>query len=254
MSSPPPVKPVPQVCWLDTQSLHTSLAPLRSSAPPPAQLAPVLSEMPLRVARRDDGSFEVLDGIKRLAQWMSAGHAQVPVIVEQACSALEQKVLLLHANAPPRSLTAMDEARVVDSLIREDGQTEAAVRRATGRRPGWVSRRLVLARQLAPSLRDKVDHRELGPSLAYALCALPAPQQESVVTLRAQRPRSLQAFWQREVLSRRWAWDRIDSGPGRPYMPDRNDRVSERPSSLASRFGRGPLRAACGERGRGAGC
>ena len=180
MSSLPPVKPVPQVCWLDTQSLRTSLAPLRSSAPPPAQLAPVLGEMPLRVARRDDGSFEVLDGLKRLAQWMCAGHAQVPVIVEQACSTVEQKVLLLRANAPPRSLTAMDEARVVDSLIQEEGQTEAAVRRATAHRAGWVSRRLVLARQLAPSLCDKVDHRELGPSLAYALCALPAPQQESV--------------------------------------------------------------------------
>jgi hypothetical protein len=41
-----------EVRWLDVESLRTSLATLRSSAPPPPQAAPVLAEMPLRVRSR----------------------------------------------------------------------------------------------------------------------------------------------------------------------------------------------------------
>jgi ParB-like chromosome segregation protein Spo0J len=171
---------LPEVRWLDVESLRTSLAPLRSSAAPPPQGAPVLAEMPLRVAAREGGAFEVVDGFKRLAHWMTAGQRQVPVLVEQASSAFEQKLLLLRANAPPRRTTAMDEARVIDSIVSEDNLTENAVARRIGRRPTWVSRRRVLAQRLAPSLKSQLDHGQIGPTVAYALCALADKEQEAL--------------------------------------------------------------------------
>jgi ParB-like chromosome segregation protein Spo0J len=111
---------------------------------------------------------------------MRAGHRQVPVLVEQASSALERKLLLLRANAPPRRTTAMDEARVVDSLVSQDNLSEKAVARRIGRRPAWVSRRRLLVRRLAPILQGQLDHGQIGPSVAYALCALPHKEQEAL--------------------------------------------------------------------------
>ena len=171
---------VPELRCCDVERLRTSLAPLRSSATPPPQGAPVLAEMPLRVAAQPDGCFEVLDGFKRLAHWIAAGRREVPIVVEQAGSAIDQKLLLLRANAPPRRTTAMDEARVVDSLVLEDQQSESAIARRLGRRTAWVSRRLVLARRLAPSLQGQLDRGQIGPSVAYALCGLPHKDQEAL--------------------------------------------------------------------------
>jgi ParB-like chromosome segregation protein Spo0J len=169
---------MPEVEKLPVERLRSQLAPLRSTVTPPVQPAPVLAEVPLRVVPLEDGSYEVLDGFKRLARWLTEGAQAVPVVVEHASSAVDRKLLLLRANAPPRRTTAMDEARVVDSLVREDALTQRTVAHRIGRRHAWVSRRLTLARRLAPTLQDKLDHGEIGPSLAYELCSLPSKQQE----------------------------------------------------------------------------
>jgi YD repeat-containing protein len=61
------------------QHLATTLAPLRGPRTDPSTS---LSPLPLRVAPAGDGTYEVLDGFKRLAGWRHAGHTHVPVIVE----------------------------------------------------------------------------------------------------------------------------------------------------------------------------
>jgi len=80
----------------------------------------VMAEMPLRVAEVTRGRYEVIDGHKRLAAWKAQGHTQVPVVVEPVASVVDHKRRLLAANAPPRTLTALDEARVVASLVEDD--------------------------------------------------------------------------------------------------------------------------------------
>jgi len=80
----------------------------------------------LRVAGRHDGGFEVLDGFKRLAQWRSDGLREVPVVVEPV-SGIACKARLLQANAPPKTFSAMDQARVVASLAQQDGLSPCAI-------------------------------------------------------------------------------------------------------------------------------
>ena len=76
-----------------------------------------MAERPLRVAEVTTGRYEVLDGHKRLSGWKAQGHTHVPVVVEPVASVVDHKRSLLAANAPPRTLTALDEARVVASLV-----------------------------------------------------------------------------------------------------------------------------------------
>ncbi|MBP1598490.1 MAG: transposase [Acidobacteria bacterium] len=142
---------------------------------------PQLRDLPVRVAETGDGFFEIVDGFKRVARWADEGCSVVPAVVESAPSTIEQKVLLLRANAPPRATTPMDEARVIQSLLDDDGLGLAGIAQLLGRRKPWVVRRLALAMKLAPGVARKVDQGGIGPTLAYALCAVGEKGQEDLV-------------------------------------------------------------------------
>ena len=98
------------VSWVRREELGTRFAELRGKRTDPArELAP----LPIR-AVRFDGRLEVIDGLKRLAEWSAC--VEVPVVVEEA-SLPRAKALLLAANTPRRTASAMDEARVVASFV-----------------------------------------------------------------------------------------------------------------------------------------
>jgi hypothetical protein len=184
-TAPPfPVLPVSpeeaagSVRFVPADSLHTSYARLRPGVPRPRLAAG--TELPLRVAPRESGGFEVLDGFKRLGRWRAEGRSLVPVVVESPASAAEHKRLLLVANAPPRTLTALDEARVVCSLIREDGFGPQAVARLLGHRPEWVARRFRLGTRLGSAAEDRLGKGAIGPSLAVALTDVPVADQDAL--------------------------------------------------------------------------
>jgi len=180
--------------------LRSSLERLRSPIAQRPSGEP-LRELPIRVVAAGDGSFEVVDGFKRLARWKEAGHVLLPAIIESPRSAPELKLLLLRSNAPRRTATAMDEARVIRSLVEDDGLSLAAVAQLLGKRKPWVARRLALATRLAPAAVKKVEERTIGPALAYAFCALSQTAQEAV--LRAAERHSLR---ERETLALISAW------------------------------------------------
>jgi ParB-like chromosome segregation protein Spo0J len=166
--------------YLESDKIRTSFAHLR-----PGRIGcPVdhLSDLPIRVVVVDDGShFEVIDGFKRLAGWRANGFTQIPVVFEQPCIPLLQKRLLLEANSPSRTVSPLDEGRVVESLIHDDKLTSKAVGHLLGRKPGWVSARLALATKLSPRAAEKVASRDLGPTLAHFLTALSHNDQDAVL-------------------------------------------------------------------------
>ena len=169
-----------EVRHLAIDELGTTLQPLRQGALRPPVFDRPLAELPIRVVRTERGQLEVVDGFKRLARWQNGGASSVPVVVEHSSSPHEAKLALLRANAPRRTVTAMDEARVVHAL-REDGMTVVGIAELSGRKKRWVAQRLALASELAPSLHKRIDSGGLGPTLAHALCPLAHDVQEKIV-------------------------------------------------------------------------
>ena len=188
------------VAYVPIERLRTSLQPLRCPLAPRCTGEP-LRELPLRVVADADGSFEVVDGFKRLAQWQEAGHTLAPAIIESPRTLPEVKLLLLRSNTPARTATAMDEARVIRSLVEDDGLSLAAVAQLLNKRKPWVVRRLALALRLSPAVQNKIEQRTIGPGLGYAFCALSDPGQEAV--LRSVERHSLR---EREALALISAW------------------------------------------------
>ncbi|MGH7267174.1 MAG: ParB/RepB/Spo0J family partition protein, partial [Candidatus Rokuibacteriota bacterium] len=149
--------------------LATTLAPLRG---PRSDAASGLAPLPLRVAATDAGTYEVLDGFKRLAHWTRAGHTHVSVVVEDAPGVV-RKARLLEANAPRRTLSPMDEARVVRSLADDDPLTPTQIAKRLDRGRGWVDRRLTLGCRLAPAVAAHIEAGRLSATTAHTLAAFP---------------------------------------------------------------------------------
>jgi ParB-like chromosome segregation protein Spo0J len=160
-----------------------------------------LRELPIRVVADPDGFFEVVDGFKRLARWQQTGHALAPAIVESSRTLPEVKLLLLRSNTPQRTATAMDEARVIRSLVEDDGLSLASVAQLLNKRKPWVARRIALATRLSPAVQKKIEQGAIGPALGYAFCALSAAGQEAVL-----RSVERHALREREALALISAW------------------------------------------------
>src|SRR6266545_4864908 len=143
------------------ERLATTLAPLRG---PRTDASTSLAPLPLRVAPARDGTYEVLDGFKRLAHWRHAGHTHVPVVVE--------------ADTPRRTVSPMDEARVVHSLTTDDHLSPIQIAKLLGHGRGWVDRRLTLGHRLAPELAGHLDDGRLSATTATTLATLPHAEQK----------------------------------------------------------------------------
>lgn len=155
--------------------LATTLAPLRG---PRTDAGTSLAALPLRVAPAGDDTYEVLDGFKRLARWRHEGHTHVPVVVEDAGAGVGGKARLLEANTPRRTVSPMDEARVVRSLTDDDQLSPTQIAKLLGRGRGWVDRRLTLGRRLTPELGRHLDEGRLSATTASHLARFPHGEQK----------------------------------------------------------------------------
>jgi ParB-like chromosome segregation protein Spo0J len=179
---------VSAVLDLPIAQLATTLAPLRG---PRTDAASALAPLPVRVAANDDGTYEVLDGFKRFAQWTRDGHTHVPVVVEDA-SGVVRKARLLEANAPRRTLSPMDEARVVRSLADDDEIAPTQVAKLTGPR-ARLGRPPPHPRPSARARRRRARRgRPLSATTAHRLAAFP----------RAEEPRLADALMRHGLRSR----------------------------------------------------
>ena len=178
-STPPSRDAAGTVCHVPVASLRCTYAPLRPGVLPTRRATG--ADLPLRVALTADGAYEILDGFKRFARWVEQGHDTVPVVLESADGAIQRKCLLLAANSPPRTLTAMDEARVVASLVHEDDLSPRTAAQWLGRKPDWIERRLAFATRLSPQGQDRLAKGGIGPALATALTALSPDDQNAIL-------------------------------------------------------------------------
>ena len=171
-----------EVRLIEVSKLSTVLSVLRGERTANEEMG----ALPIRASVRKDGRFEVFDGFKRLAWWVDhEKRTHVPVIVEQFTPEVT-KAKLLAANAPAKTSSPMDEARVVRSLIDENSMSPKAISKVLGRTEGWVKRRMSLSSKLAPPLQLQLDRGTLSLSLALELCTFPKKDQGRLADVAAR--------------------------------------------------------------------
>jgi ParB-like chromosome segregation protein Spo0J len=140
------------------------------------QLAPV-------VAYVRDGRLELIDGFKRLTaarQIRELSSLSVRVLEVDERTA---KAAILGLNRDQSPVRELEEAWVVQGLVRDDGMTQVEAAQLLGRHKSWVCRRLALLEKLSVSVKEDLRLGLVGPSLARELTRLPTGNQEALLAL-----------------------------------------------------------------------
>jgi ParB-like chromosome segregation protein Spo0J len=140
------------------------------------QLAPV-------AACVREQKLELLDGFKRWsAAWQVAGLTTLSVRVLEV-DERTAKAAILGLNQDQGVTRELEEAWVVQGLVRDDGMTQVEAAHLLGRHKSWVCRRLALLEKLSVAVKEDLRLGLLGPALARQLTRLPACNQEAVLAL-----------------------------------------------------------------------
>lgn len=140
------------------------------------QLAPVVA-----CARQEQ--LEVLDGFKRLT-----AAAQVAGLTTLSVRVLDvdertAKAAILGLNRGRYGVRELEEAWIVQALVRDDGLTQVEAAHLLGQHKSWVCRRLALLERLSAEVKEDLRLGLVGPTLARQLTRLPTGNQQAVLAL-----------------------------------------------------------------------
>jgi ParB-like chromosome segregation protein Spo0J len=140
------------------------------------QLSPV-------VACVRGAGLELLDGFKRLAAGRQvSGLTSLSVRVVELDEPMA-KAAILGLNRGQHAARELEEAWIVQALVRDDGLTQVEAAHLLGQHKSWVCRRLALLERLSGTVVEDLRLGLLGPAMARQLVRLPAGNQESVLAL-----------------------------------------------------------------------
>jgi len=139
------------------------------------QLAPV-------VACVRSEKLELLDGFKRHAAARQIAGMTLSVRVLEV-DERAAKAAILGLNRGQRATRELEEALIVQGLVRDDQMTQVEAAHLLGRHKSWVCRRLALLEKLSVAVKEDLRLGLVGPSLARQLTRLPAGNQEALVAL-----------------------------------------------------------------------
>ncbi len=130
---------------------------------------------PLTV-NRDGAALVVLDGFKRHRVLGDDLGATVPVRI-LTLSPPQAKAALVTFNRPHRGVSELEEAWIVESLVREHEMLQKDIAELLGRDKSWVCRRLQLAQRLQTSVVDDMRLGLVSATVARELVRLPRGNQ-----------------------------------------------------------------------------
>src|SRR5207253_765278 len=140
------------------------------------QLAPV-------VACVRDEKLELLDGFKRFAAARRLCELTTLSVRVLDVDEPTAKAAILGLNRGQRATRELEEAWIVQALVRDDGMTQVEAAHLLSRHKSWVCRRLALLEKLSVAVKEDLRLGLVGPSLARQLTRLPAGNQEALLAL-----------------------------------------------------------------------
>ena len=124
---------------------------------------------------------QVLDGFTR---WEAARQVRgMTTLLVRLIAVDDQraKAAIYGLNQTGRRPYELEEAWLVQALVREDGLSQSEVAELLGRHKSWVCRRLALLEKLADDVRQELEVGLLTPTAAREIARLPAGNQSEIL-------------------------------------------------------------------------
>jgi ParB-like chromosome segregation protein Spo0J len=137
---------------------------------------------PIVACLRDERP-QVLDGFTR---WEAAQHVRGMTTLSVRLIDVDDrraKAAIYGLNQTGRRPHELEEAWIVQALVREDGLSQVEVAELLGRHKSWVCRRLALLEKLSTEMRQELEVGLLNPTAAREIARLPAGNQSEVMEL-----------------------------------------------------------------------
>ena len=144
---------------------------------------------PVAVVIDEAGRPELVDGFKRLTACRSLPAHSTLSARRLDGDERSAKAAIYGLNSVGRRTKELEEAWIVQALVREDGLTQVEAGQLLGRHKSWVNRRLALLEKLAEEAKEDLRLGLLSPTTARELVRLPAGNQ--VEALASSRQHSL---------------------------------------------------------------
>ena len=172
------------------------------------QLSPVV------VCRRQD-RYELIDGFKRLSA--VRGQAQIPRLSARLLEADERqaKAAIYGLNRAGGRTRELEEAWIIQALVREDGLSQVEVAELLGRHKSWVCRRLGMWKALSPRLLAEGGLQELEGGSVRRLALLPVCNQEELIAVSRR-----EALGARDTTALIGLWAQAPDSEARRYLID----------------------------------
>jgi ParB-like chromosome segregation protein Spo0J len=135
---------------------------------------------PLAVCLREERP-EVLDGFKRVGAARALPDISSLQVRLMEVDEPTAKAIILGLNGIGGRMKELEEAWIVQALVREDGLSQLQAAELLGRHKSWVCRRLALLERLAEECREDLRVGLLSPTMARQLTRLPAGNQVEIV-------------------------------------------------------------------------
>ncbi len=138
------------------------------------QLSPVV------VCRRGE-RYELVDGFKRLNAARRLTQFQHLSARLMEADERSVKAAIYGLNRAGGRTRELEEAWIIQALVREDGMSQVEVAELLGKHKSWVCRRLALLERLGPQARDELRVGLLSPTTARQVVRLPQGNQAEVL-------------------------------------------------------------------------
>jgi len=133
------------------------------------------------VAFERGGRLEILDGFKRLAAVRLLEHRPPLSLRVIECDERMAKAAIYILNRLGGRTRDLEEAWIVQALVREDGLSQSEVAELLAKHKSWVSRRLALVERLCSEAKQDLHLGYLSPTTAREIIRLPCGNQREVL-------------------------------------------------------------------------
>ena len=125
--------------------------------------------------------YELIDGFKRLGAARTI--AGMPHLSARVLEADERtaKAAIYGLNRAGGRTRELEEAWIIQALVREEGMSQVEVAELLGRHKSWVCRRLALIERLGAKAKDELRVGLLTPTAARQIVRLPQGNQAEVL-------------------------------------------------------------------------
>ena len=132
---------------------------------------------PIIVRPGRDGTYELIDGLHRLAAAKKLGWRDIEATVVNL-NEVDALMYALSANIARKEMDPMEEAEVIYKLVFKYGLSEKEVAKRVGKSVKWVSERLMLKLNLSNEVRKLLNEGKLSLSHAVVIARIPDPEKQ----------------------------------------------------------------------------